>query len=172
MSSISTGTKSGMLFRSPLFLPSRRPRLLLRNPLFLLCENKSCYSDILYFYLSEIRTAVQRSCVITRPMNETAIKISSISTWQKSRLLFKYLLFIPDTNQDCCLDILCSNLASDQDSYSDILCLYLAKIRTTIQISSFFNLTKIRTTVQISSIPTWPKTMTAIQISSISTLQK
>ena len=105
----------------------------------MLRKNLDYFSDILYFYLTQIKTAVPISTVPTRPKTEAAIQISFVSTLQISRLLFKYTLSIPNTNQDYCLDILYSHQAKDKDYYSSILCFYLAKIRTAIQISSVSN---------------------------------
>ena len=108
ISSISTWHKSGLQFRYPLLQPSLRIRMLSRYPLFLLAKNQDCYSDILYFYLTQIRTAVHMSSIMTPPKIDIAISISSVSTWQKSRLLFKYPLFLPDTNRVYSSNILCS----------------------------------------------------------------
>ena len=102
-------TKSKLLFKYPLFLPALRPRLLFKYPLFLVCKNKDNHSDILCFYLTQIWNVVQIYSALTWPKTKTVIQIPSISIWQKSRLLFKYPLFIVDTNRNCCLDILCSN---------------------------------------------------------------
>ena len=108
ISSVSTWHKSGLLFRYPLFRPSLKPRLLFRYPQFLVGRNLDCNSDILYFYLTQIWTAVHMSSVMTPPKIDIAISISSVSTWQKSRLLFKYPLFLPDTNRVYSSNILCS----------------------------------------------------------------
>ena len=51
-------------------------------------------------------------------------------------MLFRYALFLPDTNQNCCSDIMCYYPAYERDCYLDILYFYLVKINTTIQISS------------------------------------
>ena len=111
-----------MLFRYPLFLHSLRPRPLFRYYLFLLGKNKDGYSDILYFYLTQIETSSQISSVPTRPKllfkfplfllgkNQdgysdilyfclekirTSIQMSLISAWHKSGLLIRYPLFLP-----------------------------------------------------------------------------
>ena len=95
ISFVSTGQKSGLLFSRPLFLPSLRPRLLFRYPLFLLGKFKNCCSDILYSYLTLIRIAIQISSVSTRPMSKTVIQISFVFTLQLLGLLFRYPLFLP-----------------------------------------------------------------------------
>ena len=92
ISSISSCHKSGLLVRYHLALPSVRARLLYRYSPFLLGKNQDCYSDILCFYLTQIKTIVQISSIPTRPKTKIAIPISSVSSWQKSGLLFKYPL--------------------------------------------------------------------------------
>ena len=124
ISSVPTRHSSGLLFRYPLFLLGKfqdcyldilcsnltllrttilmssvstrlSPRLLFRYPLFLLGNNQDCYLDILCFYLTPIGTVIQTSSVFTLPKTKIAIKISFISTWKISRLLFRYPLFLP-----------------------------------------------------------------------------
>ena len=117
ISSISTKHKTGLLFKYPLFLFGLRPRLLFRYPLFLHGKNQDEYSDILNFYLTKIGTAVQIFSVPSRPRTKTTVQISFVSTLQKERLLFRYSLFLLDTNQEC---------------RTNILCFYLEEIRTAI----------------------------------------
>ena len=112
-----------------------RPRLLFRYPPFLLCKNKDCYLNIIRFYLTQIGPTFRIFSIPTRPKSKIVNQISSVSTWQKLGLLFRYPLFSLEINQDYCLDIHCSFLAQDQDCYSNFLCFYLEKIRAAIQIS-------------------------------------
>ena len=138
-----------MLFKYPPFQTCLRTRLLFKYPVFLLGKNQDCYSNILCFYLTQIRAAIQISSIPTQHLTQTAIQISSTSTCKKSGQLFRYPLFLPDLrlgllfrdplflldkNRDCCSDILCSFSAQDQDYYSNILCFYFVERKTSIQI--------------------------------------
>ena len=80
ISSISTWKKSGLLFICPLFLPDINRDCCLNILYSYPAYDQDSYSDILYFYLTQYKTAIQ---------------ISFIYTWQKSGLLFKYPLFLP-----------------------------------------------------------------------------
>ena len=51
-------------------------------------------------------------------------------------MLFKYPLFLPDSNQDCCSNNMCYYPAYERDCNLDIIYFYLVKVMTAIQISS------------------------------------
>ena len=136
-----------MSFKYPLFLLDLRRGLLLRYPLFLLDKNRdSCsdilcsfsaldqeyYSNILCFYFAERNTSLQIFFISTRHKSGMLFKYPPFQSCLRTRLLFKYPVFLLGKNQDC---------------YSNILCFYL---------------TQIRTAIQISSIPTQHLTQTAI----------
>ena len=138
-----------MLFKYPPFQTCLRTRLLFKYPVFLLGKNQDCYLNILCFFLTQIRTAIQIWSIPNQHLTQTAIQIYSISTWKKSGQLFKYPLFLLDLrlgllfryplvllfkSRDCCLDILCSFSAQDRDYYSNILCFYFVERKTSIQI--------------------------------------
>ena len=136
ISSVSTWHKLGLLFKYPLFLPSLKPILLLKYPLFLLGKNQDYYLDILYFYLTQIKIAIQISSIPPWPRIKTAIQISSISTWKKSgwqfryplsllninrELLFRYPLFLPGPRPRLLFIYTLLLLSKNLDFYSDIL---------------------------------------------------
>ena len=146
ISSICTWQKSRQLFRYSLFLLGLGPRILFKYPLFLLCGKKDfysdilcfysdivysnptsdpdCYLDILYFYLEKIWTAIQISSVPTRPTTRTTIQICSISTWQKSGLLFRYSLFLLGLGPRLLFKFPLFLLCRKKDFYSNILYFY------------------------------------------------
>ena len=130
ISSISTIHKSGLLFGYPLFWPSLRPTLLFRYHLFLLGKNQDCNSDILCLYLAKIGTTVQISFVPTRAKTWTSIQKSFVSTWQKSGLHFRYLLFWPSLTPTLPFRYPLFQHGENQDCYSDILYFYLTQIET------------------------------------------
>ena len=108
-----------MLFRYPLFLHNLRPRPIFRYYLFLLGKNKDGYSDILYFYLTQI---------------ETSGPISSVPTLPK--LLFKFPLFLLGKNQDGYSDNLYFYLTQIQPAIQISTIPTQPKTKTTILISS------------------------------------
>ena len=108
-----------MLFRYPLFLHNLRPRPLFSYYLFLLGKNKDGYSDIFYFYQTQIETSGQISSVPTRP-----------------KLLFKFPLFLLGKNQDGYLDILYFYLTQIQPAVQISSVPTKPKTKTAIQISS------------------------------------
>ena len=108
-----------MLFRYPLFLHNLRPRPLFRYCLFLLGKNKDGYSDILYFYLTQI---------------ETSGPISSVPTLPK--LLFKFPLFLLGKNQDGYSDNLYFYLTQIQPAIQISTIPTQPKTKTAILISS------------------------------------
>ena len=145
-----------MLFRYPQFLLGKKK---LKN------KNQGYYSDILCSNVTLIETAVLISFVSTRPKTKPTIQISSISAWQKSGQLFRYLLLLLDTHWDSYSNIIRFHLAEvharykekklNKDCYSDILCYYLTLIGTAIQIYSLTTRSKPKPTIHISSVSTW-----------------
>ena len=146
-----------MSYKYPPFQTSLRTRLLFKYPVFLLGRNQDCYLNILYFYLTQTRTAIQILSIPTQHLTQTAIQISSISTWKKSGQLFRYPLFLPDLRLGLLFRYPLFLFGKNLDFYSDVL---------------DFSLTQIGTAIQVSFIPTRPKTETAIQIPSVSNWQK
>ena len=148
--------------------------------------------------MTKIGTAVQIFSVASRPRTKTTVRISFVSTLWKERLLFRYSLFLLDTNQECCSNILLSKPAKEldcfqiscvstwkksgllfkyplflpdtnYDCYSDIVYSYPTYDPNCCLDILYFYLEKIWTAIHISSVSTRPKTRTTIQISSIST---
>ena len=146
-----------MSFKYPLFQTYLTTRLLFKYPVFLLGKNQDCYLNILCFYLTQIRTAIQISSIPTQHLTQTAIQISFISTWKISGQLFRYPLFLLGLRLGLLFRYPLFQFGKNLDFYSNVL---------------EFSLTQIGTAIQVSFIPTRPKTETAIQISSASNWQK